>query len=100
MNTTTEQSDFSHFLSESQFVCVEIGLAEIEGAAGHAASQIHLSDLTEVTVTAMRRRPAHVTDILLVSSWMFAEGLCTEAQRDVVRKHWLVIAQGIEDALS
>jgi hypothetical protein len=27
------------------------------------------------------------------------EVLCTDAQRDVVRQHWLVIAQGTEDAL-
>ena len=87
-------------LNESHLACVEIRLAEIEGAAGQDADQIHLGDLTEVTVKAMRKRPEHVADILLVSSWMFAEALCTDAQRDVVRQHWMAIAQGTEDALS
>ena len=72
-------------LSESHLACVEIGLAEIKGAAGQDADQIHLGDLTEVTVKAMRKRPEHVANILLVFSWMFAEALCTDAQRDVVR---------------
>ena len=39
MNTTTEQFDLARLLSESQLVCIEIGLAEIEGSAGSEASQ-------------------------------------------------------------
>jgi hypothetical protein len=100
MNTTTEQFDLARILSESQLVCIEIGLAEIEGCAGSDASQIHASEITKVTVKAILIRPEHVADILLVSSWLFAEALCTDAQRDLVRSHWLTIAQGIEDSLS
>lgn len=98
--TTTEQSNLVCFLNESHLVCVEIGLAEIENAAGYDASQIHPSEITEVTVAALLNRPEHVADILLVSSWMFAEALCAEAQRDVVRQHWLTIAQSTENAIS
>lgn len=100
MNATTIQSKLVDFLRESPLVCVEIGLTEIENAAGHDASQIHPSEITDVTAAALLNRPEHVADILLVSGWMFAEALCTEAQRDVVRKHWLIIAQSAENAVS
>lgn len=100
-NAATEQPNLAHFLlSESHLVCVEIGLIEIEGAAGHEACQIGLNDLAEATVKAILDRPEHVADILMVSSWLLAEALCTEAQRDVVRQHYLTIAQSVEDALS
>ena len=99
MKAKTEQPNLAHFLSESHLVCIEIGLAEIEGAAGYEAGQIHTSEITEVTKKAILNRPEHVADILLVSSWMFAEALCTDAQRDIVRQHWLAIAQSTEDAL-
>lgn len=100
MNATTNQSNLVDFLRETPLVCIEIGLAEIESAAGHDANQIHPSEITDVTAAALLNRPEHAADILLVSSWMFAEALCTEAQRDVVRKHWLTIAQSTEDAVS
>jgi hypothetical protein len=100
MNATTKQFDLAHILSESQLVCIEIGLAEIEMAGGNDASQIHASEITEITVKAILNRPEHVADILLVSSWIFAEALCTDAQRDLVRSHWLTIARGIEDSFS
>ena len=79
---------------------LQIGLAEIEGAAGCDAGQVYLGELTEVTAKALRNRPEHMADILLVSGWMLAEALCTESQRDVVRQHYLAIAQCIEDSLS
>ena len=100
MNATTRQSNLAHFLSESHLVCVEIGLAELAVAAGHDVSQIQTSEITDVTVKAFLNRPHHLIDILLVSSWMFAESLCIEAQLDIVRSHWLTIAQGLEDSLS
>lgn len=96
----TAQSDLVQLMRESTLVCVEIGLHEIEAAAGHDAEQIHAGKLAEVTAKALRKRPEHLADIQLVSGWMFAEAHCTEAQRDVVRKHWLSVAQIIEDALS
>jgi len=97
---TTKQSDLVCFLKNSHLACIEIGLIELEGAAGHDASQIHANEITGVTVAALRNRPAHVTDILFVSSWLHAEAHCTEAQRAVIRKHWLTIAQSTEDAIS
>jgi hypothetical protein len=87
-------------LNESHLACVEIRPAEIEEAAGQDADQIHLGDLTEVTVKAMRKRPEHVADILLVSSWMFAEA-CSAPTRNVTSSgSTMAIAQGTEDALS
>ena len=99
-NAAAGLSDLANFLSESNLVCVEIGLTEIAIAAGHDASLIHASEITEITVKALLNRPEHAGDILLVSSWMFAEALCTDAQRDVVRQHWLTVAQSFEVAQS
>jgi len=99
MNATTETSNLARFLSESPLVCVEIGLAEIARAAGCDADQIPLSNLTEVSAKALCNRPEHVADILLVYGWMHAEALCTDAQRDLVRQHYLIIAQSTEDSL-
>lgn len=86
-------------LNQSPLACIEIGLSEIESAAGREADQISLHDFTKVTEKAMQKRPEHVADILLVSSWMLAEVFCTEAQRDVVRQHWMAFAQTTEIAL-
>jgi hypothetical protein len=100
MNATIEQLNLASLLSESHMACIEIGLAEIESAASHEASQIHASEIMDATAKALRNRPEHVADILLVSSWMLAEALCTDAQRDLVRQHYLTIAQLTEDSLS
>lgn len=85
-----------NLLNDSPLACIEIGLAEIEAAAGVNVSQIYFGELTESTEQALRKRPEHAADILLVSSWMFAEVLCTDTQRDVVRQHYLTIARLIE----
>jgi hypothetical protein len=100
MNATTEHLSLADLLSESRLACIEIGLSEIEIAACHDISKVHASEITEVTAKALRNHPEHAADILLISSWLFAEALCTEAQRDVVRRHYLTIAQSIENALS
>lgn len=92
-------SSLLNALNQSSLACLKIGLAEIVNIAGHDLEHQHQRDLTEVTVMAMRNRPEHVADILLVSSWMLTEALCTDAQRDVVKQHWLAIAQATEDAL-
>lgn len=100
MIATKGQSNLAHLLNESHLVCVEIGLAEIEEAAGLEACLIHTSDITEITNKALLKRPQHATEILLVSSWLFADALCTQTQRDVVRNHFLTAAQSIEATLS
>lgn len=99
-NVTTAQSELVRFMRESALVCVEIGLYEIEAAAGHDAGQIRPNEIAKVTAKAMRSRPQHLADIQMVSGWMHAEAQCTDAQREGVRMHWLSIAQSIEDALS
>lgn len=103
MNTSAikaiaEPSDLTHLLSESHLVCVEIGLSEIEAAAGIEVGQIHISEIAAITAKALRNRPEHVVDILLVSSWIFSEALCTDAQRDMVRQHYHAISQDVENA--
>lgn len=96
----TAQSELVRFMRESALVCVEIGLYEIEAAAGHDAGQIRTGEIAKVMAKAMRNRPEHMADIQMVSGWMHAEAQCTEAQREGVRMHWLSVAQSIEDALS
>ncbi|MDD5056535.1 MAG: hypothetical protein PHQ60_02080 [Sideroxydans sp.] len=86
-------------LKDCPLVCVEIGLAEIERAAGVGAGQIYAGELTAITAKAMGNRPEHLADILLVSSWMLVESICSDAQRDDFRQHWLDIAQQIENTL-
>ncbi|MDD5056560.1 MAG: hypothetical protein PHQ60_02205 [Sideroxydans sp.] len=100
MNASTKIANLSILLNESPLVCIEIGLAEIERAAGGNAGQIRISDLTEITAKAMHNRPEHLPDILLVSGWMFAELLCADEQHKVVRQQWQSIAKCVEDALS
>lgn len=100
MNATAEQFALTHFLSDSNMTCVEIGLTEIEHAAGINAALIHISDITDITQKALLKRPEHAADILLVSSWLLAETLCTQAQRDVVRSYFLNVAKSIEYSLS
>ena len=100
MNATTEQLNLAQFLRELRFTCVEIGLTEIETAARHDVSQICTTEITAITAKAILNRPEHVTDILLVSSWMITEAGCADAQRDLIRQHYLTIAQSIENALS
>jgi phage anti-repressor protein len=96
----TPQSDWVQLMRESERVCVEIGLAEIERAAGVEADQIHASEIAQFTAQALQKRPEHVADILLVSAWMHAEALVPEAQRDAVRQHWENVAEMVEGVLS
>ena len=91
------QSDLVNFMRESDMLCIEIGLHEIEAAAGCDAGLIRAGDLAGITAKALRKRPEHLADIHLVSGWMFAEAHCTEAGREGVRQHWLGVAQDIEE---
>lgn len=92
--------DWMLALHDSPLVCIEIGLAEIERAAGTEAEHISTGEIASVTATALQRRPEHLADILLVANWMFAEALCTEAQREAVRLHFLTVAESVEGVLS
>jgi len=97
---STAQLNLVQLMRESPLVCVEIGLYEIEAAAGRGAEQIHASEIAEVTAQALRNRPEHLAEIQMVSGWMFAEAHSTDAGRDIVRQHWLGVAQSVEGALS
>lgn len=86
----------------SSLACVEIGLTEIERAAKCDVSQMQLQPdkITRITIAALHSRPEHVADILLVSSWLLAEALCSEEQRAGVRQHYQAIAQMTEESLA
>lgn len=86
-------------LNQSSLACLKIGLAEISNIAEQDFEHRDQHNLTEVTVIAIRNRPEHVAQILLVSSWILAEALCTDAQREAIKQHWLAIAQATDDAL-
>lgn len=88
-----------NILNQSTLECLKTGLAEIADIAEQDFLRSDQHDLTEVTVMAIRNNPEHVAGILLISGWILAEALCTDAQRDAVKQHWLAIAQATEDAL-
>ena len=100
MNATTEHYNLSDYLRGTHLVCIEIGMTEIERVAQQDILQIPADKLSQVTAAALRNRPEHVADILLVSSWLLSEGLCTDAQRASVRQHFLSIARLTEESLS
>jgi prophage antirepressor-like protein len=94
---SARQRELVKLMRELDMVCIEIGLSEIEAAAGCDAEHICTGDISGITAKALKKRPEHLADIHLISGWLFAEATCTEAQRDVVRGHWLDVAQSIED---
>lgn len=100
MNATTEHHNLSDFLRGAHLVCIEIGVTEIERVAQQDICRMPTNKISEVTATALRNRPEHVADILLVSSWILSEALCTDVQRTSVRQHFLSIARLTEESLS